>query len=436
MNVDEFLSRDINRRRFLGHGAAGAAGMAATAVGIARARADSSPSNTINIGVIGVRSQGKALAVETAQMPGTRVVAVCDVDESMGQRAGSAVQDVQGLVPRQVRDFRRILDDPDVDAVIIATPDHWHALMTILACQAGKDVYVEKPASQTIAEGRRMIAAAESHRRVVQCGLQQRSGEHFRSAIAALHAGQIGKVRLARAWSVHRRQSIGCKPDGTPPKSVDYDLWLGPAAASPFNVNRFHYHWRWNWDYGTGELGNWGTHLLDIARWGLNEGLPERISSSGGKLYFEDDQQTPDTLTVTYSYPTATIVWEHRLWTQHGIEGRSAAVAFYGDDGTLIVDRSGWKVYDRRESLTAGASELRQAHLANFFDAVRTRSGLNCDLQTGHISSTLSHLGNISHRVGRELRLDAESGTFAGDEAANQLLSREYRGGFDLPHLS
>lgn len=432
MDIDEFLKRDINRRRFLGQGAAGAAGMAASAVGIGGATAAEAPANQLRLGVIGVRSQGKTLAVDAARLPGVRVVSICDVDEAIRGRAAAAIADAQHSQPRQSSDFRRLLDDPEIDAVIIATPDHWHAAMTILACQAGKDVYVEKPVSQTIAEGEAMLAAAATHERVVQCGLQQRSGDHFRSAIELVHGGQIGNVRLAKAWSVHRRQNIGRKADATPPQGVDYDLWLGPAARQSFNPNRFHYHWRWNWEYGTGELGNWGPHLLDIARWGLNVELPQRIAASGGRLYFDDDQQTPDTLTVTYSYPETTIVWEHRLWTQHGIEGRSAAVAFYGDNGTLVVDRSGWKVYDRNESLTAGASELRQAHLADFANAVRTRSTPNCDLRTGHISSTLCQLGNIAYRVGHEVAFDATTHRFDTNDA-NALRTREYRPEWTLP---
>jgi predicted dehydrogenase len=435
MDIDEFLKRDINRRRFLGQGAAGAAGMAVSAVGMGHATASDAPSEHLRLGVIGVRSQGKALALAAAESPGMRVVSICDVDESLRGRAAEAVAEVQHAPPRQIGDFRRMLEDPGIDAVVIATPDHWHAVMTILACQAGKDVYVEKPISLTIVEGEAMLAAADRCDRVVQCGLQQRSGEHFRSAVALVHSGEIGRVRLAKAWSVHRRQSIGRKTDGTPPAGVDYDLWLGPAPERAFNANRFHYHWRWNWDFGTGELGNWGTHLLDIARWGLQVSYPTRVAASGGRLYFDDDQQTPDTLNVTYSFDDATIVWEHRLWTQHGNEGRSAAVAFYGDAGTLVVDRSGWKVYDRSDSLTARASELKQAHLLDFARAVRTRRPPSCDLATGHISSALSHLGNIAYRVGHEVAFDPQRHRFVGDDAANSLLTRTYRTPWELPRV-
>ena len=431
MNVDDFLEQDVSRRRFLSQGAAG---VAAGVVGIGRtATAEDSPSHIVRLGVIGVRSQGKTLGVECARVSGARVISVCDVDESMRARAAVAIEESQHSAPKQAEDFRRLLDDPEIDAVLIATPDHWHAVMTILACQAGKDVYVEKPASQTIREGRAMIAAAEQHGRVVQCGLQQRSGDHFRSAVEFVQSGQLGTVRLAKAWSVHRRQSLGHKPDGPPPPGVNYDLWLGPAAEQPFNVNRFHYNWRWNWQFGSGELGNWGVHLLDVARWGLDVALPGRVAASGGSFYFDDDQQTPDTLTVTYSYPDAAIVWEHRCWSQHGNEGRSAAVAFFGDQGTLIVDRSGWKVYGCRESHFAGASELRQAHLVDFLDAVRTRRFPACDIRTGHISSALCHLGNAAYRLGREIVVDPETETFSGDSETGLSLDRQYRQPWALP---
>ena len=433
MNVDDFLEQDVSRRRFLSQGAAG---VAAGVVGMGRsASADESPSKIVRLGVIGVRSQGKTLAVECARLPGARIVSVCDVDEKVRARAAAAVEESQHLAPRQAGDFRRLLDDPEIDAVVIAAPDHWHAVMTVLACEAGKDVYVEKPVSQTIREGQAMAAVADRQGRVVQCGLQQRSGEHFQSAVEFVQSGKLGSVRLAKAWSVHRRQSIGRKLDEMPPPGVNYDLWLGPATEQPYSGNRFHFNWRWNWEFGSGELGNWGVHLLDVARWGLNVGLPDRVAASGGSFYFDDDQQTPDTLSVSYSYPESTIVWEHRLWSQQGNEGRSAAVAFCGDKGTLVVDRSGWKVYGCRESHFAGASELRAAHLIDFLDAVRTRRSPACDIQVGHQSSALGHLGNVAYRLGREVAFDPETESFPDDPDAAALLSREYREPWSLPEV-
>ncbi len=441
MNVDDFLKHEVNRRQFLGSSAKNAAGVAVGMVGLAGATAavtagtKATPGERVRVAAIGVRNQGKTLAALLAALPDVDVVALCDVDESLRPAATRAVVDVKGKSPRWESDFRRILDDRTIDAVVIATPDHWHAPMTILACQAGKDVYVEKPVSHNMREGQQMVAAARRHGRVVQSGLQQRSGSHFQSAVDFVRSGRLGAVHLAKAWTVHRRKPIGQKRDGMPPDGVDYDLWLGPAPLRPFNANRFHYNWHWFWDYGTGELGNWGAHMLDVARWGLGVGLPTRIAATGGRFHFDDDQETPDTLVVQYAYPRATIVWEHRLWSTHGVEGRSAAAAFYGEAGTLVVDRGGWKVYDLAETIASDPGEQPISHLRNFVDCIKSRSRPTADIETGHISSALCHLGNIAYRVGREVTFFPEVASFANDREANLLLSRSYRSPWDLPSV-
>jgi len=433
MNVDDFLKHEVSRRQFLGSSAKNAAGVAVGMVSLATATAKATASERVRVAAIGVRNQGKTLAAHLAAMSDVEIVALCDVDESLRPSATRAVAEVQGPSPRWEKDFRRILDDRSVDAVVIATPDHWHAAMTILACQAGKDVYVEKPVSHNVREGLQMVAAARRTDRVVQSGLQQRSGSHFQKAVEFVRSGRLGTVHLAKAWTVHRRKPIGRKRDGAPPDGVDYDLWLGPAPARPFNANRFHYNWHWFWDYGTGELGNWGVHMLDIARWGLGVDLPTRVSAAGGRFHFDDDQETPDTLVVHYAYPGATIVWEHRLWSTHGLEGRSAAAAFYGEAGTLVVDRGGWKVYDLAETIASDTSEQAVAHLRNFIDCIKTRSRPVADIETGHVSSALCHLGNIAYRVGHEVTFAPEAASFGSDRAANVLLSRSYRTPWELP---
>jgi predicted dehydrogenase len=435
MNAEEFLRRDISRRQFLGSSAKNAAGVAAGmagVVGLAGTVAKAAPGERVSVGVIGVRGQGKSLAASLAGFTDADVAVLCDVDETQLPAASQAVEELQGRSPRWEKDFRRLLDDPSLDAVVIATPDHWHALMTVLACQAGKDVYVEKPVSHTITEGERMIAAARKFGRVVQCGLQQRSGAHFQSAVEFVRSGKLGQVNLAKAWIVHRRKPIGFKKDSPPPPGVDYDLWLGPAPERPFNANRFHANWHWFWDYGTGELGNWGAHLLDVARWGLGVELPARISAAGGKFYFNDDQETPDTLVVNYSYGSRTIVWEHRLWSTHGIEGRSAAVAFYGEHGTLVVDRGGWKAYDLKDPATSDTSEQARTHHRNFIDCVKSRSEPAANIECGHVTSALCHLGNIACRLGREVHFDPQAMNFANDAEANALLSRTYRSPWEI----
>lgn len=427
----------LNRRQFLGSSAKNAVGVAAGVVGLsaATARGDS-PNDRIRLGVIGVRGQGKELAAGFSALPGACIATLCDVDESLLPAVSKNIEQAQGFAPRTERDFRRLLDDPQIDGVIIATPDHWHAVMTVLACQAGKDVYVEKPVSHALLEGERMVAAARHYGRVVQSGLQQRSGSHFQTAIEYVHSGKLGRVQLAKAWTAHLRKSIGHKADCIAPQGVDYDLWLGPAQAKSFNPNRFHHNWHWFWDFGTGELGNWGVHMLDIARWGLQVDWPLQVAATGGKHYFEDDQQTPDTLVVNYGFTGKTITWEHRLWSHHGIEGRSAAVAFYGDLGTLIVDRGGWKVYGQGDAATSNSSDCGTPHHQDFLDSMRTRAQPAADIEIGHVSSAICHLGNIAYRVGRTLQYDSREQRFVRDPVADVLLTRDYRSPWELPDIA
>lgn len=434
MNVNDFLKNEVNRRKFLENSARNAAGVAAGIVSLgSSASADSAASERVRVGIIGVRSQGLQLAEFTAGMSDVEIASLCDVDQSVLDKAARRLGEAQSSTPRCQSDFRRLLDDPTIDAVVIATPDHWHAVMAIEACRAGKDVYVESPVTHTIEEGARLLETARETGRVVQCGLQQRSGEHFRAAVELIRSGELGAVRLAKAWVSHRRKPIGFKADGPAPSDLDYDAWLGPAPGRSFHPNRCHHNWQWFWDYGSGELGVWGVHLLDVARWGLGVGLPNRVSASGGKHYLRDDRETPDTLTVQFSYPGAGIVWEHRQWTNHGIEGRSAAVAFFGDRGTLIVDRGGWKVYGRRENLTAEATELQPAHLRNFIDSVRSRRTPVADIEVGRQSSALCHLGNIAYRLDREIIFDPEAMNFGWDGEANSLLACEHRSPWSNP---
>ena len=426
----------INRREFLGSSAKNAAGVAAGMVGLAGvAAAKTGPNERLAVACIGVRNQGKLLAASLAAMPDVEVAAICDVDASVLPLAAHAVEAGQQHAPRCERDFRRVLDDRRIDAVVIATPDHWHALIAILACEAGKDVYVESPVSHTLQEGASMVAAARLSQRVVHAGMQQRSGAHFQSAVEFVQSGRLGEVRLAKAWTVHQRKPIGNKGSMPVPAGVDYDLWLGPAAHREFQPNRFHHNWHWFWDYGAGELGNWGVHLLDVARWGMDVDFPTQISAAGGKHFFQDDRETPDTLLVNYSFPGRTITWEHRLWSAHGQEGRSAAVAFYGDRGTLIVDRGGWKVYGQKDSVSAASSELTDAHLRSFIACCRSRERSGCDIETGHVSSGLCHLGNIAYRLGRSIDFDPETVSFGDDLEANRSLVCEYRSPWVLPQI-
>ncbi|MGE3820784.1 MAG: Gfo/Idh/MocA family protein, partial [Isosphaeraceae bacterium] len=305
----------VNRRTFLGTaGLIGAASLTGRAAGF--------PANDrVRIAIIGVRGRGADLAREFSLDKGAEVVALCDVDDAAFAKASKHVEAAQGRAPRTEKDFRRLLDDKNVDAVAIATPDHWHALLTVMACQAGKDVYCEKPASHNVVEGRRMVEAARKYGKVVQLGTQRRSMGHVQNAIEAVRSGTLGDIGMARAWIHQKRPNIGHGKPGPVPKGVDYAMWQGPAPDRPFHENRFHYNWHWFWNWGTGEVGNNGIHGVDVARWGLGVDAPLTVASSGGKYFFDDDQEVPDTQIVTWEFPDACLVWEHRMWSKHGTEG-------------------------------------------------------------------------------------------------------------------
>ena len=413
----------LDRRTFLG--AAGAVALSGSLAGAAPA------SERLRVGVIGTRGRGAELAREFARRPDCEVVALCDVDDASMVKPLADVEKIAGKAPRTEKDFRRLLDDKTIDAVINATPDHWHALVAVMACQAGKDVYSEKPASHNVVEGRRMVEAARKYKRVVQIGIQRRSMPHVIEATTFVRNGGIGKVGMARAWILQKRPAIGPGKPADVPAGVDYALWQGPALDRPFMSNRFHYNWHWFWNWGTGELGNNGIHGLDVARWGLGVEAPLTVTSGGGRYVF-DDREVPDTQVVTWEFPNACITWEHRLYDKHPLEGLGFGIAFYGDKGVLTVDEKGWKVQDGAEA-GGKATEGLSAHLSNFVDCVKTRNNPNADVEIGHLSTRLCHLGNIAHRVGRKLTFDAATESFPGDAEANALLSREYSGRFEMP---
>ena len=428
MSSDDVQQSAVNRRQFLGRSAQRAATVAVGVVGLSSATSvmasGRSANERLGIGVVGIRNQGKLLASELAKLGDVDIRSLCDIDQSLFAPAIHAVTEAGQKAPVVEREFRHLLDDPSLDAIVLAVPDHWHAEMTQLACLAGKDVYVESPLTHFVSEGPELLATAQREQRIVQVGMQQRSGTHFVSAIEFLRSGRLGQVKLAKAWIIHRRKSIGHKQDGETPPNVDYAQWLGSASVRKFNPNRFHFNWRWFWDYGGGELAHWGVHMLDVARWGLGVDLPSRISAVGGKYTFDDDQETPDTLAVQYAFDDNSILWEHRLGSSHGMEGRSSGVSFHGERGTLVVDRGGWKVYDHSENVTADASDLQSAHLRNFVDCIKSRQTPAADLYIGHAASTYCHLGNIAYRLGREVKFDPRRLQCVDDPAANHLLTK------------
>ena len=406
--------------------------------GAALARPLAAAGERVNVAMIGVRGQGRSLTEQFAALPDVNVAYLCDVDPEVFEPAAKAVETRQGKRPKLVGDLRRVLDDKSIDAVVIATPDHWHAPATILACAAGKDVYVEKPAAHNLREGRLMVEAACRGKRIVQLGTQSRSRPCVQRAIQYVHSGKIGRVLMAKAWDVQLRDYIGHKPDGPVPPGVDYDTWTGPAPALPFNPNRFHYNWHWNWHYGTGDMGNDGVHQLDMARWALGVEHPLEVSGMGRKLFFDDDQQTPDTQNITFNYPGKTLMFELRIWNPYGLEGQDNGVAVYGTGGMVHIGRWegvwGFKVYDEKGKLVSfDRANEPDAHARNFIDCVRSRKAPNAEIEIGHVSSVHCHLGNIVTRTGRNLKFDPANETIAGDAEASRLLRREYRAHWATP---
>jgi predicted dehydrogenase len=376
--------------------------------------------------------------------PGAHIAAVCDVNQAAQERAVAMVEKLQGHKPAVFSDMRKLFEDKSIDAVTMATPNHWHALGTVWACQAGKDVYVEKPACHNVFEGRKMIEAARKYRRMVQVGSQSRSNQHKIEAMRLLAEGVIGKLYLAKGLCYKRRKSIGHTPDQPVPPGVDWDLFLGPAPMRPFSQNRFAYNWHWFWDTGNGDIGNQGVHEMDIARWGLGEiTFPKSVVSTGGKFLYEDDQETPNTQSATLDYGNGMqIVFEVRGLITNAEEGVMIGNIFYGSDGFMTIDAAGYKVYRGEEKklvMEQNHKEPRQydpaPHFASFLKAVRSRKveDLTADVERGVISASLCHLANISYRLGRKLNVDAASWSFAGDAEANRMLTRDYRKPYVVP---
>ena len=421
--------KNPNRRYFI------AAGAAAVSSRIIAAPSDAA----IRIGMIGMGGRGSAIMTsELKRVPNIKITHLCDVDQARLEKAQSAAAKAGYGNVRGSADLRRVLDDKEVDAVVIATPDHWHAPATILACAAGKDVYVEKPVSHNLREGRLMIDAARKYNRVVQAGMQSRSRPNTIRAVEIAHSNQLGRVLMAKAWNSQQRADIGTKPNSPAPAGLDYNTWVGPAEMVPFNENRLHYKWHWNWNFGTGDMGNDGAHQMDQARWALGVDLPKRVSGSGAKYYFTDDQQTPDSMNLTFDYGSKGLVWEMRIWHDYGLEGIDNGVAVYGTEGFLHIGRWnrkwGYRVFDKGGKMVEEQQDGKEDfHMQNFIDCVISRKRPNCDIEIGHISSAHCHLGNIVHRTGRNLNFNAANESIPNDAEANAMLRRKYRNHWATP---
>jgi len=427
------MSNQPSRRTFLQQSALGATALA-TATWATRSKAADSPSEAVVVGVIGVNGRGRALADTFATIGGARVAYICDVDQQAIDRTVSALGGKSPTEPQGVTDLRKVFDDPAIDAVVIATPDHWHGPAAIMACQAGKHVYVEKPCCHNPREGELMIAAARKHNRVVQVGSQRRSMPGTAEGVQRVKAGEIGNVLFARGWYNADRKPIGYGKPAPVPAGLDYALWQGPAPETPYRDNVVHYNWHWFWNWGTGELGNNGIHSLDICRWGLGVDFPTRVTAGGGKYFFKDDQQTPDSHVVTWDFGDKAITWEGRNWHTRGFEDSSFGIGFYGDKGSAFIDSHNYKVYDSDGKLLASSDKgfgSHDPHIKNFLECVRSGERPVCDIEDAHKSTLLCHLGNIAYRSGSTLNCDPATGHIQSNATAEALWGREYRPGWE-----
>jgi predicted dehydrogenase len=443
----------MNRRTFV---------LGTTAVGGTFAvRGWSSPNDTIRIGCVGVGGQGAKHIQTLLPMPNVEIAAICDVVESVLNTQVGIVEKATGKRPAAYTDVRKLLDDKSIDAITIATPAHWHALITIWAVQAAKDVYCEKPGTHNIFESRQIVAAARKHNRLVQHGTYGRSAPTIQEGIRKLREGVVGDVYMARGICYKRRESLGHAPAAAVPAGVNYDLWLGPAPKREFTKNRYNMYWHYFWDYGSGDIGNQGIHWVDMARWGLGVKYPYKVSAMGGKYIIDDDKETPNTLLSTFEFNEGgkerLLVFDVRHWitnTEGGLfnssaehPGDSTGDIFYGSDGYLVVDGEGeYKTFLGKEQQPGptrkegtGGKEWERQRLVyafqNFVSALRSRKqgDLNADIEEGAISCTLIHLANISYRVGRTLNFDSKTMRVVGDDEANALFTRPYRTPFVVP---
>jgi predicted dehydrogenase len=433
---------------------------AAAAVSVGSARRVLGASERVPVGLIGCGTRGTAVARLLREVPGVTFAAVCDVYEPHAARA----REWAGGDCQAYGDFRRVLDRKDVAAVVVATPDHWHAIPTVLACQAGKDVYVEKPLAHNVREGRAMVAAARKYNRVVQVGTQHRSAAHYREVARVVQGGELGKVRFVRVWNYTNLypRGIGRAEDSRPPDGLDWDFYLGPAPAVPFNKNRFLGTFRWFWDYAGGFITDWGTHRFDSVHQVMGEDAPRSVSAAGGRFELHDGAETPDVLQATYEYPSFVLSYESCQLNAHGTGGRTPdkryyrargkddrphGEAFYGSNGTLFSDRLGFEIFPelepsarpgspppgtrmkRREASGQDATDL---HVKDFIDCVRSRKQPAADVEIGHRAATVAHLGNIAYRTGRKLRWEAGREEIRDDPQAAALLARAARKPWDL----
>ena len=404
------------------------------------------PSNQLNIGAIGINGMGWADVTAALKVPGINLVAICDVDKNVmdARMKDYSKMNYDATKVRRYDDYRELLDQKDIDAVVIGTPDHWHALIMIHACQAGKDVYVEKPVGNSIGECRAMVAAQEKYGRVVQAGQWQRSQQHFKDAVDFVQSGQLGNIRTVKVWCYQgwmRPASI--TPDAMPPAGVNYAGWLGPAKTVPFNAGRFHFNFRWFWDYAGGLMTDWGVHLLDYGLLGMKSPIPKSVSALGGRFAYPDlFEETPDTLTTLYEFDGFNMVWDSAMGIDNGSYNRDHGIAYIGNNGTLILNRGGWEVIEEKQSknkvlkpFVEKSDNGLDRHWENFVSVVKSRKfdELHCPIQAGAHVATVAQMGNIAYRSGKKLEWNNSEREFTDHSINKQYLMKEYHNGFKLP---
>jgi predicted dehydrogenase len=451
------MSTAIDRRSFLKRASAAGVGLGLAGYWASAARAGTQTAaapkkfganDRITAMICGTNGRGLAHVDCLTGLPGVEIKYICDVDTRAVTKGLAATAKKQANAPQGLGDFRKALADPDLDVVTIATPDHWHTPMAILALAAGKHVYVEKPCSQNPREGELLVQAAAQRQQVLQMGAQRRSFPNLRAIIGEIHHGLIGKTYFGKTWYANDRKSIGHGQPAPVPDWLDYELWQGPAPRRPFVDNLVPYNWHWRWHWGTGEALNNGTHEVDVCRWAMGLTWPTRVSSNGGRYAFQDDWETPDTQTISWDFPEGkTIMWEGRSCNGFPVEQLSRGVLVYGTEGTALLDGNAYTIYDRKgkvvkqaksnevvdptNTLSSTGLDLDALHFANFIDAVRNGTPVTCPALEGHISTGLLHLGNISWRTGRELYCDTDNGHIRHDHAAMKLWQRQYEPGWE-----
>ncbi len=408
--------------------------------------------DAINVGVIGTGRMGRSNMRAFAREDGVRIAALCDVYRPNLQLALDDLKEAEKPAPREFKDFRRLLDMKEIDVVVAATPDHWHPVNTVMACRAGKDVYVEKPVSVVVEEGRIMTEVARETGRIVGVGTQQRSGEHFQRAVEIVRGGQLGKITKVSTWNYENEypEGIGYPADCASPADLDWDMWLGPAPKVPFNWNKFGVvddgRWssfRWFWDYAGGMMTDWGTHLLDIVLWAMDVRGPKHVTAWGGKYGLLDNRDTPDTMTAIWDFGKFICTYENRKCSRHSADNRGYGIIFHGSEASLFVDRSGYSLEPELETIgketrprmvpaTSRGSKQHQTHVKAYLECIKTRKRFVSDIEDGHLASATPHLANVAMRLGRTLQYDPDKERFVGDSEANAMLRRQYRAPWTL----